>query len=420
MLKLLSVLAVATVTTSAFAINLQSYRFTDSYRYSILDDSLAERFSGKYVLTTSLAHIHSPLLITNGTYSTVADDVVKHSDYLTVGFSYYFSDSFTLGFETMGLVNKEDNDHYSFFIGDTIVKSKINFFRQAGFSFSVNPQLFLPTGNPNGFAGVKELAAGVSVVGEKQISKLHLLASAGYFSGNENQFDVIDYRDLILTQIGVSYDINQDWNANIEAYRNFVTDDKTNQDEGTYAITAKNKTTESISTYFGAGVAGFSDLDRDNYTIFAGLKYSEPAAKIPEPKPEIIEAPREVKEAPAKITKRDDEKNLGVLDKITHVYFQNNSSELFKDEAARLDMLLVAYKANPDIKHIVIEGYASKRGTHTRNLVLSEERAVAVKEYLYQRGIPAEKLSVVAYGDAGLKQYPLEGQNRRVEFRVYK
>lgn len=68
----------------------------------------------------------------------------------------------------------------------------------------------------------------------------------------------------------------------------------------------------------------------------------------------------------------------------------------------------------------MIEGYASKTGSPQRNQILSAQRADKVKNYLSTKGIPESKLSVAAYGDSALKQYPTEAENRRVEFRIYK
>ncbi len=418
MKKILTVAALSLFTIKAMAVNLQSYRFTDSYRYSTLEDSLLERFSGNYVFTASLNHIHTPITITNSNYNSKDGTVLKSMNMLTLGYSYYLTSNFSLGLETQ-VVRTNNDEESSYFMGDTILKAKINLLRNDVFGFSINPQVFIPTGATNSFSEVDRVSGSISAVGEMNLTqRWHLLASLGYFSGRNNEYDVIDYRDLLMTQIGVSFDITESWNINGEINRNFRTDREYGQDEGTYYLTAKNKTTESLSTYFGAGVAGASELDRDNYTIFAGIKFSEAADPKPAPRPtRIIHAtPRE----PVKVVKRDDEKNLGILYQVTHIYFANNSSQITSEQNKKIEILLKAYKLNPDIKHIVIEGYASKSGGAQRNQVLSSERASNVKNYLAKNGIPEEKLSVVAYGDSALKQYPTEAQNRRVEFRIYK
>ena len=414
MRKLLSVAALALISLPAAAVNLQGYRFSNSYRYSVLDDSLLERFSGSYVLTASLNHIHSPVSISNNNYNISSGRYIKQTNMLTLGYTYYIGGRISVGLDTQILRNASDTEA-SFFMGDAVLKARVNLFKEDGWSFSLNPQIFLPTGATNSFAEVEQLAGAISAVGEKHLtSRLHLLGSLGYFSGRKNVYDAIDYRDLILAQLGVSLDLTESWNINAEVYRNFLTTRDYGQDEGTYFLTMKNKTTSSLSTYFGAGVAGTSDLDRDNYTVFAGIKFSE-AEEKPAPKPQPVAKPVQ-----KKVSKREDEKNLGTLHQVTHIYFANESSVITPDQADKIEVLLKAYSENPDIKYIVIEGYASKTGSPQRNQILSAQRADKVKSYLEAKGIPGSKLSVVAYGDSTLKQYPTEAENRRMEFRIYK
>jgi peptidoglycan-associated lipoprotein len=54
-------------------------------------------------------------------------------------------------------------------------------------------------------------------------------------------------------------------------------------------------------------------------------------------------------------------------------------------------------KANPD-SLIKIEGHCDERGTLAYNLVLGEKRAKAVRNYLVELGVSANRLAVVSYG----------------------
>lgn len=49
---------------------------------------------------------------------------------------------------------------------------------------------------------------------------------------------------------------------------------------------------------------------------------------------------------------------------------------------------------------IRIEGHCDERGSAAYNLVLGEKRALAVREYLTDLGVPAERLTVISYGEA--------------------
>jgi outer membrane protein OmpA-like peptidoglycan-associated protein len=78
-------------------------------------------------------------------------------------------------------------------------------------------------------------------------------------------------------------------------------------------------------------------------------------------------------------------------------------------------------KKNPSLK-IEISGHTDDVGNEQSNLKLSQSRAEAVKNYLTEKGITADRLTAKGYG----KSKPIalnsteEGrkQNRRTEFTV--
>lgn len=48
----------------------------------------------------------------------------------------------------------------------------------------------------------------------------------------------------------------------------------------------------------------------------------------------------------------------------------------------------------------MIEGHCDERGSDEYNVALGERRAVSVRRYLYNLGVPVSQLSVVSYGEA--------------------
>lgn len=70
---------------------------------------------------------------------------------------------------------------------------------------------------------------------------------------------------------------------------------------------------------------------------------------------------------------------------------------------------------------MTLEGYASSEGTEAYNIQLSKDRANAVKNYLVNSGVAANKLDVIGYGEANpVASNATEAgriQNRRVEFK---
>lgn len=51
------------VSFKAFAINLQSFRFTDGYRYSLVEDSYQEKFKGSYVFSSAVGYTNAPFTL---------------------------------------------------------------------------------------------------------------------------------------------------------------------------------------------------------------------------------------------------------------------------------------------------------------------------------------------------------------------
>ena len=49
---------------------------------------------------------------------------------------------------------------------------------------------------------------------------------------------------------------------------------------------------------------------------------------------------------------------------------------------------------------IVIEGHCDERGSDEYNVALGEQRANAVRSYLYNLGVPNSQMSAVSYGEA--------------------
>jgi outer membrane protein OmpA-like peptidoglycan-associated protein len=73
-------------------------------------------------------------------------------------------------------------------------------------------------------------------------------------------------------------------------------------------------------------------------------------------------------------------------------------------------------------KSVAVEGYTCSIGAEDYNLRLSEKRAEAVKAYMVEKGIAAERLSTMGYGEANpvADNETRQGRemNRRVEFKV--
>jgi OOP family OmpA-OmpF porin len=114
-----------------------------------------------------------------------------------------------------------------------------------------------------------------------------------------------------------------------------------------------------------------------------------------------------------------DDGEFTVLDTIR---FNTGSSEIHPSAYTLLDQVALTLRANPEIERVRIEGHTDDTGPREVNMALSEQRALAVKHYLVQRGVGPRRLSVRSYGPDRPREVGTgsraRAQNRRVEFIV--
>lgn len=269
--KKILVAVLSLVSLNAFALNLQSFRFSDSYRYSLLDDSYQEKFKGDYVLSAGMGFTNSPFYISDEDVTELNQEIINHQYILAVGGTYYVNKELAVGIDINASHSEVLGETYTN-LADTILKARWNLYRENKLSLALVPKLYLPTGQTEDFTTVNSLAGSLTGVGEYKYQSWHFLGSLGYFHGDNNKKFIVDYRNLVLLNAGVSYDVNNDWSVNAEAVKTFTTNRDYRQDEGDYYLTAKYKMNPSFGLYFGGGIAGLEEVDRNNYTFFTGIK----------------------------------------------------------------------------------------------------------------------------------------------------
>lgn len=105
------------------------------------------------------------------------------------------------------------------------------------------------------------------------------------------------------------------------------------------------------------------------------------------------------------------------------ILFDAREIELKKEAKDSLDEMIKLLNAYPANK-VLIEGYSDSKGDEEENLKLSYDRAQEVYLYFVKNGIPAERLTVVGYGQenpiASNKTVEGRAQNRRVNIIILK
>lgn len=106
---------------------------------------------------------------------------------------------------------------------------------------------------------------------------------------------------------------------------------------------------------------------------------------------------------------------------LERIHFAYNQFTL--EDAARVTLENNAvYLRKHALENVVVEGHCDERGSDEYNLALGERRALAAKNYLVSLGIPAERLSIISYGEekplVAASNEEAWAQNRRADFKV--
>ncbi|GGP23099.1 OmpA family protein [Silvimonas iriomotensis] len=161
-----------------------------------------------------------------------------------------------------------------------------------------------------------------------------------------------------------------------------------------------NNFTLNLNYYFGGNAA----------PVVATAAAVVPA--LPQPKPVVVAPQPKCTDVTTSTPVRLDGAN-----------FNTNSSVLKNSDIKVLNEVVKGAQSRPDI-HFEVAGFTDSRGSLALNKRLSENRALAVKQYLVSHGVDASRITTNGYGpDQAVATNATEAgraQNRRVEIRFTK
>ena len=99
------------------------------------------------------------------------------------------------------------------------------------------------------------------------------------------------------------------------------------------------------------------------------------------------------------------------------VHFDFDRYSLRPEATRALDEAIKTLQGNPEVQ-LEIEGHTCNIGTAEYNLALGERRSSAVREYLADRGISADRLRTVSYGEERPKHDNAREETRRLNRRA--
>ncbi|RKZ33878.1 peptidoglycan-associated lipoprotein Pal [bacterium] len=141
------------------------------------------------------------------------------------------------------------------------------------------------------------------------------------------------------------------------------------------------------------------------------------AKKVPPPPPPPVEEKKPEPKIEEPVVKPEPKPKL----ELKNVYFEFDKYRLTAEAKAILNDNAKQLMDSPTIR-VRLEGHCDERGTNAYNLSLGEKRANAVKNFLIQYGIGANRIETISYGE----ERPVCTEhnencwwrNRRVEFNV--
>jgi len=108
---------------------------------------------------------------------------------------------------------------------------------------------------------------------------------------------------------------------------------------------------------------------------------------------------------------------------LNNIFFEFGSAQLLESSFFELDEL-VEFMLDHHLLHIRISGHTDNVGGEKENMVLSEQRAKSIYDYLVQKGIAARRLRFEGKGESApiASNETEEGRqkNRRTEFTIEK
>jgi outer membrane protein OmpA-like peptidoglycan-associated protein len=113
----------------------------------------------------------------------------------------------------------------------------------------------------------------------------------------------------------------------------------------------------------------------------------------------------------------------GSLIKLNPIYFEQSKADILSKSYPEIDRLVQFFKENPSLI-LRVEGHTDNQGRAEDLQKLSEERAVAIKNFLIKKGIDADRIETIGQGakfpivDNGNAE--MRAENRRTEFRIIK
>lgn len=430
MKKTVFYLLIVLFSQSAFAqsVNTHMFRFSDTLETIQVEDALgpnSELFKHRFMLRLSYDFVGDPMIRLDADRNNQTGTIVNDIHTFTMGGGVMLSDRIYFGltvplhFSDIDASEVLAADPDAWELGDIHWKLKLRLSgddRNVNFAFM--PWGFVPTGRNdqenNYLISDDSFGWGGRFLADTTFGRVSFYGNAGLSYANNAQFVTIDRRLRIDTGLGAFVRITDIIGANAEVINGFTVS-SFEKDQNPVSIQVGLRAKLGIVRAFaGLGLEGLRGARSNDKSFYFGLKM--PFGNREKPEPPVEEEIEPLVRQKIEILKE----NLSIRREIN---FQTDKDVILPESFGELDSaaeIILQYQEYID--SITIEGHTDSRGSDAHNQDLSERRAASVKRYLVEKGVPAEKLKSVGYGESRLKVVEVDAEtlriNRRVEFIV--
>lgn len=405
------------------ATNVQYYERSNSLLYESsesvgLEDSLSPEYK-KWMVTLGYSYKSSPLTLKSEDNNTTYTSVIDWFQTVNFGGAYRWNESWTVGF-TGSLVQSKISGDSAAHLADTNLRLNYRRSLSATVAWGVQTLVTLPTGNGDRYTSDAGVGLGLAFAFEQNMSLFQYVAKIGYL-GNSKAKDAVDpnldqsQRVMVslsgllplTNRIGITSDFEKIWTLPIKTVFN----------PNELKVGARYAASSRLYYFAGIGMDSVSNSEPLDTRIYAGLKFS----------------PAEEKTAstPVPVTKEEVNKNPECYDvnEVEETYsamirFDNNKDVLNDLSRPEFEKLIGYTKERfYNISHVTIHGHASKPGSDSYNIKLSNKRAKNISSALLQLGLEPKLLETKGKGKRELiKLGDTEDDhqvNRRAEIKVW-
>jgi|GEM_PF-4858815 len=458
-LKIFTIMVLCCTTAKAQdSVNSHLFRFSDTLETMQVEDALgpdSELYQHRFMLRVSYDYIRDSIIRITNDRNTRTGILVNNIHTIAPGGSFMIGDRLlfgaTLPFHRIDLDNADPSisaatvgfDDDTWEMGDLLIKLKARVTGEdAKLNFAVSPYFIAPTGrndHPNNYLiSDNDWGYGLNLFADTNIGeKFTLYGNVGAGFLNDAEYQTIDRRLRLDTGLGgfLRFGEEAKLGLNAELINSFTLSSfRKDQNPVQIALGLRGKLGPA-RIFAGAGMEAFRPDRSSGSAAQGGIKipfgnrFRDPEPEPmpePEPEPEPIPEPMPEPEPMPDPEPTVSEKIKVLKDNLSirrEINFQTNKDVILPQSYGELDSAAdIINQYQEYINKITIEGHTDSRGSAEYNRNLSQRRADSVRRYLIDRGIPANKLDAIGYGETRLKVEEVDAEtlrmNRRVEFVV--